>query len=235
MKNLLKNIILFSVFIFPTIITPKQKNKFRPQVITKTQEFYFIRHGQTDQNIGKVSHDIDVSLNKLGVQQSEEAKLFLKKLPIKTICYSPLLRTTKTAQIIQSELKVPTIPISELEEIMTQDYLSFSLLQIEGFSHASKSTQAFVTRVAKGTENALMQQGSVLIVAHRGVYSAICYILDATTDSWSIDNCDVVHFYKDSDKKWHAKKIFHPSAKQVQTDHKLSTDKKTNITIINSL
>ena len=60
-------------------------------MIIHKKEFYFIRHGQTDDNIFhcKVDHD-DVSLNTTGFQQAQNIEPIIANLPIQSICFSPL-------------------------------------------------------------------------------------------------------------------------------------------------
>lgn len=57
------------------------------------KEFYFIRHGQTDNNVSvdKVDH-ADVSLNAVGLKQAEDLEPIIARLPIKSVCYSPMKR-----------------------------------------------------------------------------------------------------------------------------------------------
>ena len=217
MKNQLKDFMFFTIFLFASTITINQKSDRHPQIITSAQDFYFIRHGQTDQNIGKLNYDMDAPLNKLGQQQTEAAKLYLAKLPIKTICYSPLLRTTQTAEIITSKLKIPSIKVDQLKEMPTSLHRAFLALLTRGFSQTNKSVQEFAQNLAKGVEKALTEPTPVLIVAHGGVFKVICYLLNVVGDTWMIGNCEIAHFYKDGKGIWHVKKIYSPNKKDLKT------------------
>lgn len=63
---------------------------------------YFVRHGQTDFNAGKVyaSGDIDHELNEIGIEQAQQARNQLKDTSFDIIISSPLRRAKKTAEII---------------------------------------------------------------------------------------------------------------------------------------
>ena len=58
------------------------------------KEFYFVRHGQTDQNImeGKNRSDFpeDISLNETGRNQAVSIKPIISSLGLHTVCSSPL-------------------------------------------------------------------------------------------------------------------------------------------------
>lgn len=101
-----QSILLSSLLIVSTITQPFQ---------TTAHEFYFVRHGQTDHNIG-LNANLNDGLNKVGKHQTKKVTSLLAKLPIKTICSSPLLRIQETTEIINAKLKVPNFVIPELKE-----------------------------------------------------------------------------------------------------------------------
>ena len=171
-------------------------------------EFYYVRHGQTDHNIGLIKQDLDVPLNQIGQQEVEQVKEYIQNnLDIKTICYSPLLRTKQTTDIINTGLNIPAVEISQLEE--GTDNFWLELYRIKNTQrHLSKSLQSFINRVTEGLEIALQQPAPVLIVAHGGVYIALCKILNIVSKPLEIANCTLVHFYKDSGGKWNLKHLF---------------------------
>ncbi len=69
----------------------------------KEVEFYFIRHGQTDWNLEeRCMVQTDVPLNETGIAQARKAANLLQNTPIQTICYRPLLRTKKNAELINA-------------------------------------------------------------------------------------------------------------------------------------
>lgn len=71
--------------------------------------FYFVRHGQTDWNTmyQELCGQDDIPLNQLGQQQAQAAISLVKSVGITKIYSSPLTRAMQTAEIINTELKVP--------------------------------------------------------------------------------------------------------------------------------
>lgn len=153
------------------------------------QPFYFMRHGETDWNRQHVyMGSKDIPLNKNGIKQAERAAQLLKDEPITQIISSPLLRATKTAEIIASVIQVPITIIEDLKEchwgIMEgQSVLSSDkdILQLwlKGEHHeGAESVHEFTNRVQKGFLQALKIPGPILIIAHGGIYCAIQRILN---------------------------------------------------------
>lgn len=176
----------------------------------KLSEFYFVRHGQTDHNAGLLNKDVygDIPLNDVGLQQAAQLRSFVEILPIKTICCSPLLRARQTKDIINKWLGLPVVMISDLREGSDQDWCEIQSIKNGKHLSVSKSLKLFEGRLRSGLEKALRQTGPVLIVAHGGVYSLLCRILNVETNMWKIANCTVVHFYKNSSGVWSVEKIF---------------------------
>ena len=170
-------------------------------------EFYFVRHGQTDYNIGLIKKDLNVPLDLVGRQQAEMVKSYVKNhLHIKTICYSPLLRAKQTKDIINADLGLPEVEIPKLAEGAGGFW--FELYRAKNKPvKVSKSLQNFLDRVTIGLHEALQQPAPVLIVAHGGVYIALCRILNISTNGLPIANCSLMHFYK-KDGHWHVKQLF---------------------------
>lgn len=81
------------------------------------QEFYFIRHGETDWNVqGLMQGHTDIDLNDLGRQQAKLCVELLGPLGITAIVSSPLRRCFDTSTIIHAGLALKT-------EIITDDRL----------------------------------------------------------------------------------------------------------------
>ncbi len=217
MTRVLKNITFIVALIITTTIIPKQQNIQLPVITTHVQEFYFVRHGQTDQNIGKVTNFLlNAPLNSTGIQQSHQLAPRVAQLPIKTICYSPLLRAKTTTDIIAAHIPhALKISIPQLREMRVKTWTPLSTLHTKKFNDLLPVVQKFVQRVAHGLKNALSKKEPVLIIAHGGVFKAICFLLKISPDHWIIDNCELVRFYKDSNNVWCIQKILtlrHPSA-----------------------
>lgn len=187
------------------------------QFVTDATEFYFVRHGQTDHNAGLIKKDVygDIPLNAVGHQQVALLRPFIETLPIKTICCSPLLRARQTKDAINKHLRLPVVMISDLREGSHQDWCEIQSVKNKKNVSISKSLQKFLNRLDRGLKKALEQPGPVLIVAHGGVYSALCRILDMNPDAWAIANCTVLRFYKKADGFWSVQHIFDLSSGQI--------------------
>ena len=175
------------------------------------KEFYFVRHGQTDYNIAKNKGDIDhpteVSLNDTGRGQARAIEPLIALLPIQTICTSPMKRVQETKEIIAARHRVPHYEINELSEgsaNIWKEMVSFGM-----YSPVPKDGEArfFMERVRNGINQALALPGPSLIVAHGGVYWALCCLLEINTHGWAIDNCEVIHFSIGGKGEWIAVKL----------------------------
>ncbi len=149
--------------------------------------FYYIRHGETDWNRQAICMGSkDIPLNLLGIAQAESAANMLKTKRIDHIVTSPLSRATKTGEIIASHLKKPMTVIDDLKECCwgTQEAQPIddgTLYQkwLKGeSSEGSERICDFEARVVRGFRAALDRPGIVLMISHRGVYSAIQRILN---------------------------------------------------------
>ena len=143
------------------------------------EEFYFVRHGQVPEaNVKCLLEFPDtMPLNDVGRKQAEEIRQTIHKLPIRTVCHSPIARAVETKQIITEGLILPEVAIPELGECGPAQW--FEMVAWEGEKHKPLPPviQAFVERVRIGLIRALEQPGPVLIVAHGGVHWAICHHL----------------------------------------------------------
>jgi broad specificity phosphatase PhoE len=81
------------------------------------RSFYFLRHGETDENRGKVLQGhLDTLLNETGQTQASQAAKILQRHPIDRIVSSTLKRAAETAQIIQQILQKPITFHDDLRE-----------------------------------------------------------------------------------------------------------------------
>lgn len=170
------------------------------------KEFYFLRHGQTDYNLSqvKIDHPSHVPLNETGRSQAAAIEPIIAKLPIKTICYSPMLRAVQTKEIIAFRLPVPQFEIPDLGECTALVWQQMPNLRNHPLTSLQEPVLGFMQRVENGLQNALAYEGPILIVAHGGVHWAFCSLLNIAGHEWSIDNCVPVHFYI-INGQWHAK------------------------------
>ncbi|HSW75591.1 MAG TPA: histidine phosphatase family protein [Candidatus Saccharimonadales bacterium] len=217
-------------------------NSITSTMIFAATEFYFVRHGQTNMNLKKkiIKQHFDAPLNPEGQQQIEKVTSYIETLPIKTICYSPLLRAQQTKDIINRHMHIPEVAIPELAESSRLVWAELSRMRnrptvlgiakgaapaeaaSEGWDapvvldsdrgsrlfKISLSLQKFLNRVDIGLDKVLQQPSPALIVAHSGVFMALCKILHIIPDQWLINNGTLVHFYKNKDGKWNLKHLF---------------------------
>jgi broad specificity phosphatase PhoE len=162
--------------------------------------FYFLRHGHTDWNVQhRCMGQINVVLNQLGIKQAYQSAITLKKLGIKTICYSPLLRAIRTANIINESLDVKMVEVNGLKEAnlgTLQGNQDEELLKRwkEGVCpKRAEPYDVFVNRVKVALDVCLSHPGPVLVVSHGGVYSAIQSLLKLDT-VYGLENCEPISY-----------------------------------------
>jgi probable phosphoglycerate mutase len=175
------------------------------------KEFYFIRHGQTDHNLldglEKGDHPFDIPLNATGKQQAITIEPIISRLPIQTICASPMTRVQETKDIIAARLTAPHHIIDELSECSSRLWKEMVRLEMHSTLPAEGEVRIFMERVRKGIDHALSLPGPVLIVAHGGVHWATCCLMNIKTYEWRIENCGLVHFSIGTQGEWTAKKL----------------------------
>ena len=172
------------------------------------KEFYFIRHGQTDHNLKagkKEEQSPDIPLNDNGRGQARSIEPLIASLPVKRVCCSPFRRAQETKEIITQRLLVPHHEIKDLGECTTQIWDEMMAFGKGDISEAQEPIRSFFERVQRGLNEALHQEGPVLVVAHGGIHWALCLLLNPTEHDWIIDNCVPVHFTFNG--QWQAKKL----------------------------
>jgi uncharacterized phosphatase len=159
------------------------------------KDFFFIRHGQTDYNLGIPTEgpSDDLSLNQTGKAQAQSIEPIIAALPISTICHSPLKRAKQTKEIISGRLSVRSVEIPELSECSPAIWREMTALGLQAYILAEGTVRAFMDQVKTGINRALAEKGPVLIVAHGGVHWAMSCLMSVEHE-WSIDHCIPVHF-----------------------------------------
>lgn len=171
------------------------------------KEFYFIRHGQTDPNIGIIGDDHeDVSLNATGWKQARKIESKIATLPVKTVCFSPLKRVKETKEVITTRLLAEHCELSNLKECSREEWKKIMALGLNAQFGDQKFPKSFMQRVLKGINLALSQPGPVLVVAHGGVYWALCCLM-GINQNLLIDNCVPVHFSVQENGQWNRKTL----------------------------
>lgn len=154
------------------------------------RSFVYLRHGETESNAaGLIAGSWDVALTARGRAQARRAALALRDQGITAIYSSTLERARETAAIVAGELGLPVTPVAELCE---RNWGS-----LEGQPRAARvpgttppeaePPQVFLTRVLRG----FMRVEGVLplVVAHSGVYRALCRTLRLPEPGEPIPNC----------------------------------------------
>lgn len=169
------------------------------------KNFYFVRHGQTETNVLQLVNDNrDVPLTDHGRKQAHFIRPVIEKLPIQTICVSPLLRARETKDIIAQNLKCEVKVIEELRECIGTVWEKIT--EFERSSKMDEEVESYLKRVIVGVNKALEHPGPVLIVAHGGFHWAMSHHMDITHYEKKIGNCVPVHFYH-SEEGWDAKHL----------------------------
>ena len=173
------------------------------------QQFFFVRHGQTDHNAlegaDKGDHPHDIPLNEVGRTQAQKIEPVVASLAVKTVCVSPMKRAIETKEIVTARVNAPHHEIENLGECSSETWNELRTLGMYARLPKEGKARKFMDRVREGLNEALQLPGPVLIIAHGGVHWALCCLLEINEHSWAIDNCGVVEFKKE--EKWIAKQI----------------------------
>ncbi len=86
-------------------------------------EIFFVRHGQTAFNAKHVHQLPESPLNEKGRQQAHTVGQYLVSQSIDTLFASPLVRARETAEIIESHVNVPIMPLPSVAEFRRPDSL----------------------------------------------------------------------------------------------------------------
>ena len=158
------------------------------------KEFYFVRHGQTDSNIGiwRDGHE-DAPLNETGRSQAQSIESIIASLPIKTVCYSPLKRAVETKTLITPRLNADQCEIMNLKECQREEWKKIREMGFIDHEKDPNLVKPFFHSVRAGINEALSMEGPILVVAHGGVHWALCCLMHLD-HGWLIDNCAPVHY-----------------------------------------
>lgn len=168
--------------------------------------FYFLRHGETEHNVKPVfsKEDSDMGLNINGVEQAQRMSSVVKKLPIKLVYHSPLIRAVQTAEIVLYSHQRTSI--DELKECSVELWLSMNraVSQKQPFC---EGVEAFFSQVTLGINRCLEGNELPLIVAHGGVHFALCHLLNIQNHPKAIANCTLVLFEPSGSQAWGARVV----------------------------
>lgn len=170
------------------------------------KSFYFVRHGETDvnrsPNIKRV--DYDLPLNAQGTQQAIDGRAVIAPLPIQSVWCSPIQRAQQTRDLILKGKPLKQHTDERIRECKAQVWTKMIELEKGSGYEVDSSIETFLHRVISGVTASLEEDSPPLIVAHGGVYWALCYHLGIKTLPWKIGNCEVVHFQPKGEQEWQA-------------------------------
>ena len=115
---------------------------------------YLVRHGETDHNAaGRAMGQMDVPLNKRGLDQARQTGEFLRRYPIEHIVSSDLGRAMSTAQPLAEALGLVVQPEVRLRE------LSFGILEGKTVAECEAVDPVSVARWRSGDFDATLPGG----------------------------------------------------------------------------
>lgn len=148
---------------------------------------YFVRHGEYVLH-NALDDTPDGHLSDLGREQARRVGLALGKLPINIIYYSPLLRTTETATLIQEVF--PTVSL-QASDLLKECIPSIPEAYKEFFVNVSQEFIVGGGDQARAAADAFLRQPvpeadqHEILVSHGNLISyLVCQVLNAPLDSW---------------------------------------------------
>jgi len=171
-------------------------------------EFYFLRHGQTDCNLGLVrGHQPLVPLNETGREQISRLKEGVSTPPIELICRSPLPRVVQTTEIFLGDHPAPHHVLDEIEECTWDEWMAMEAIDFQLEKATHPDLIAFIARTGEGLEKVLSFKQPLIVVAHGGVFNAFLHHLGIP---WTRNakNGELFHFKKD--QTWQFQSLFIP-------------------------
>lgn len=165
------------------------------------QEFWFLRHGETDYNARGLSQGaLDVPLNETGRAQAAAAAKILAGRGIARIVASPMLRTRETADIVNQALALPLAFEPDLREVVFGGmegkplmpwYLDW-LAERYTPEGAERFTQV-QARVAAVMPRVLAPPGPMLVVAHGGIFRVLRELMGLERGGGEVRNGAPLH------------------------------------------
>lgn len=174
--------------------------------------FYFLRHGQTNHNLSShlYNENTEIGLNEKGISQALGIQTILSRIPISTVCCSPLFRAQQTKEIVLKNKKYKSLDLEDFRECSSDLWRLFLLSEKRSLTEQEFSlVQKFVNQVENGLKHAFQQEQPLLLIAHGGTYWALSQLLQLEGNR-KIDNCLLVEISPTQDG-WKTKYIFQES------------------------
>jgi probable phosphoglycerate mutase len=177
--------------------------------------FYFVRHGQTDANAEGLmcGGDWDVDLNEAGNKQSLDlSEQILNLQPqIETLYVSPMKRTIKTAENINSLAKYPLHIEEDLIEWRVGDWEKQPWENVPNPFNTTEDPQNgeareyFEERVISVIRKTLMENDKTILFVSHGAFAHALFTFMGL-DQNMIDNCQVYKVFP-KDMSWFLEKV----------------------------
>ena len=138
--------------------------------------FYFLRHGETHESrTGITQGQNETELNPDGRRMAEDAAKALSDIPLRSIYASPLKRAWQTASIVSVLTGVPAYARPGLMERHWGKFQGFrkALRPAHRNPETVETMEDFRHRVVHAMES-IPGPSPVLVVAHSGVFRALC-------------------------------------------------------------
>ncbi len=176
------------------------------------QEFYFVRHGQTDYNKNKLfTGRTDVELNQNGIQQATKLGNAFHKFNNISACWtSPMKRTIDTSKLI---IQDKAIDIYLNDSIMERasgswDGKPYSVAKKNRLPFDVETMPSMQKRVLAGLSEIYLEskeknlEGIPLIVGHGGVFRSLIESLSMEYLRSAVPNGIPIHIYRNSYGYW---------------------------------
>lgn len=162
--------------------------------IITLQNFYLIRHGETEMNALRLccGGGVDTVLTDAGRKQAGEAAKILEAAPIKPtlIIHSDMSRTRETTAILNRNLDIPVVGDNELREHMLGEWEGKSWddglgLMLSGARPVGgESRDEFAARIGSALNRNLYeyQDERIMFVGHGGIFYSIMRLYQRACD-----------------------------------------------------
>ena len=146
--------------------------------------FYFLRHGETKETRkGILQGQNETELTPAGRRMAEAAAETLSAVPLASIYASPLKRAWDTASIVSLFTRAPIHPTPGLMERHWGVYQGRRKADrpADPSPETAEREEDFIHRVAKAMDS-IEGPSPVLVVAHSGVFRALCQSVGISID-----------------------------------------------------
>ena len=157
------------------------------------KKVYFVRHGETEGNVGKYFQTPDTPLTLVGHEGAKATAERVRHLGIDTLLVSPFKRTQQTAEHICRALAVPMTTVESLHEIMqsvairgkewaSPEGLAYVQLQKEHFFEAgwdnggAENHAEAITRIQEVVSLIENHPGEHILVVSHGQFLSLLFI-----------------------------------------------------------